>query len=416
MVQSQIHAGVFVGRSKKATVNLANGNLELAVYFEANDVGGVTAVTRTLLDAKPADTSVVVICPNNSEIRKWAEDTTSRKVSFVFTALKNRWDFLGWLHFVNIIRNLRIIRKAKVLHCHLHTPFSCLPIIILAGMFTKARIVTTEHYISQLKYLRRRPLSPLKSLIREARIRFQLFMKLLSFRFIHTIVTVSESNRDFMISEFGQQIEPKLRAIPNGINLTEYLAPANQQERAVQDKDSDLTVVTVAGLNNQKGHEYLVRAIPSIVAEFAQVRFVFVGEGHLRSSLENLATSLGIENKVEFAGWRTDVPAILRRSDLFVLPSLFEGLPLSLIEAMASGKAVVATDVDGTHDVVIDGATGFLVPPKDPAALSQRIAELLADSKMRERFGQAGKERVFASFSDSRMTREYSELYESALA
>lgn len=389
---------------------------DILIYTEAPDTGGVTHVIDMLTKSANQEWLVMLVCKGNRQLRTWENAVAARGVIVKTFALRGKLDITNWFDIPNIIKVVREARRARLFHCHLHTPFSCLPIIILAGMFTKARIVTTEHYISQLKYLRRRPLSPLKSLIREARIRFQLFMKRLSFRFIHTIITVSESNRDFMISEFGQQIGPKLRAIPNGINLTEYLAPANQQERAVQDKDSDLTVVTVAGLNNQKGHEYLVRAIPPVVAELPQVRFVFVGDGHLRSSLESLAISLGIENKVEFAGWRTDVPVILRRSDLFVLPSLFEGLPLSLLEAMASGKAVVATDVDGTHDVVIDGTTGFLVPPKDPKTLARKIIDVLRDTQLREKFGHAGRQRALNYFSSERMIQEYSELYRSVLA
>ena len=388
----------------------------LTVYLEAPEIGGVTQVIQTLLVRLKETFATSVICRNSAAMRKWRSSTALVELPVRDSALRNREDLLGWFDLVNIFRNIREVRKTGILHCHLHTPFSCMPVIITAGILTRARIITTEHYITQLKYLRRRPLSPLKTLIREARIRFQLFMKRLSFRFIHTIVTVSESNRDFMISQFGGQIEPKLRAIPNGIDLTEYLEPTYTQAGVGDGRDSVLTVVTVAGLNNQKGHEYLLRAVPSVIAEVPRVRFMLVGDGHLRSSLEEMAISLGIENKVEFAGWRTDVPAVLGGSDLFVLPSLFEGLPLSLIEAMASGKAVVATDVDGTHDVVIDGTTGFLVPAQNSEALARRIIDVLRDSQLREKFGLAGRQRALSYFSSERMVRKYSELYRSVLA
>ncbi len=387
------------------------GRIELVIYHEALSSGGVTAVIGDILGSAVRHFETIVICRDNPEMRKWEKTCNSSNVLFAHTALRNRFDLLGWLDVSNILRNIRTIRRGKVLHCHLHTPFSCIPIIIVAGIFSHAHIITTEHYISQIKYIRRRELSPVKALLREMKICALMFLKRTSFRFVETIVTVSDSNRDFMISMFGESIAPKLLSIPNGTDTGKYDQTAGERDMNLHRERSSHLVVTVAGLNNQKGHEYLLRAIPSVIKEVPDAKFAFVGDGHLRSHLEELAANLGIANSVEFMGWRSDVSSILKVGDLFVLPSLFEGLPLSLIEAMAAWMPVVATDVDGTHDVVVEGVTGFLVPPKNPEALSQRIADLLGNEKMRTKFGKAGRERAEKYFSRERMSNEYSALY-----
>ena len=124
---------------------------------------------------------------------------------------------------------------------------------------------------------------------------------------------------------------------------------------------------------------------------------------------------LGIAGLVVFAGRRDDVPKLLAGCDLFVLPSLFEGMPLSLLEAMAAGKAVVATRVDGTAEVVDDGRTGVLVPPADSGALGSAMVALLTDDDRRLRMGRKGRERAAAEFDHRNMIGQYASLYETLL-
>ncbi len=387
---------------------------DILIYTEAPDTGGVTHVIDMLTKSANQEWLVMLVCKGNRQLRTWENAVAARGVIVKTFALRGKLDITNWFDIPNIIKVVREARRARLFHCHLHTPFSCSAAITIVGIFTGTPIIVTEHYITQIGHLRRRKLNPAMAALREVKIRFLLWTKRISLKFVYRVITVSASNREYMTRTFGKSISEKTEVIRNGIEIDRY--SASEYETGTVRISGEFRVVTIAGLNNQKGHEYLFRAIVDILPRFPAAKFLLVGDGHLRRYLEAMTFELGISNAVQFMGFRSDVQSILRSADIFVLPSLFEGLPLSLLEAMAAGKPVVATDVDGTHDVVIDGATGFLVPPKDPAALSQRIAELLADSRMRERFGQAGKERVFASFSDSRMTREYSELYESALA
>ena len=133
------------------------------------------------------------------------------------------------------------------------------------------------------------------------------------------------------------------------------------------------------------------------------VRFVCVGDGELRDQLGADADRLGVADRVTFVGFRRDMDALLGACDLVVLPSLYEGLPLALIEAMAAGRAVVATDIGGTRELVMDGETGILVPPRDPTALAGAVQRVVGDDALARRLGSAGRERVFRLFSAATM-------------
>jgi glycosyltransferase involved in cell wall biosynthesis len=391
-------------------------NIDVLIYTESTEPGGVTRVISMTLRHASRYGSVVLICKNREALKPWYNELWEDDVIIRTVALRGVLDITNWFDIPNIVRTIRLARKAKLLHCHLHAPFSCSPIIILAGIFSRTKIVVTEHYITQLKFLRRRKLSLIPSFVREAKIALQTTLKKISFRFIDKIIMVSESNQRFMAETFGKDIEHKTMVIVNGIETSLYCDNQTFSINHGIDRNINVyTVVVVAGLNNQKGHEYLFRSVPIILRKIPETRFVLVGDGHLREYLEELASSLGITNAITFLGFRSDVADIVRASDLFVLPSIFEGLPLSLIEAMACGKAVVATNVDGTADVVVDGVTGYLVPPRDPEQLAQKIIELLENPELRIRFGKAGREKVQKFFSAERMIQDYERLYEELL-
>lgn len=388
----------------------------ISVYYEGTDLGGVSSVVEMIVNGTASAFPTILVCRDSSGLRRWREAFEARNVEVITAAVRNKFDLFGWFDFRNLVMLLKIIRRTNILHCHLHTTFSCIPVIILAGMFTRTKIIVTEHYVTQLKFLRRRKLSPIPSFVREIKIAVLILLKKISLRFIDKIITVSEANQRFMIETFGQNIAAKLIVIANGIDTSWY----DEQVGMVANSETNLQrhsrkVVVVAGLNNQKGHEYLFRSIPIIRKRIPSVQFLLVGDGHLRNYLEDLAGLLGITESITFMGFRSDVADIVRASDLFVLPSIFEGMPLSVIEAMACGKAVVATDVDGTADVVVNNVTGYLVPSQNTEELAHKIIELLEDAELRTRFGKKGKERVEKFFSSDQMIRKYEVLYKEFL-
>jgi glycosyltransferase involved in cell wall biosynthesis len=144
--------------------------------------------------------------------------------------------------------------------------------------------------------------------------------------------------------------------------------------------------------------------------------FVLAGDGDERAALESQCAVLGLQERVLFLGYQQDVPNLLAHCDLFVLPSLYEGLPLAILEAMAAAKPVIATAVGGTGEVVVDGETGLLVPPGDPTALAGAIRKLLSDPPFARRLAAAGNVLVQRSFSTEAMVRRVSQVYEDLLA
>jgi glycosyltransferase involved in cell wall biosynthesis len=170
-------------------------------------------------------------------------------------------------------------------------------------------------------------------------------------------------------------------------------------------------ILTVARLDKQKGHPELIQAS----VEIPEAIFAFVGDGPERASLEEQVRNLKLEDRILFFGFRHDIQNWLSACDVFVLPSLYEGLPIAILEAMAAGKPVIATAIPGTDEAVIQGRTGYLVPPQDSGSLAAAIRSMLADPALRKRMGQVGKEMVMKKFSVKAMVRQVTEVYTECL-
>ena len=175
-------------------------------------------------------------------------------------------------------------------------------------------------------------------------------------------------------------------------------------------------VGNVAALVPQKGHQHLVEAAALVVREVPDARFVIVGEGDLRSSLERQIKDKHLERHVLLAGFRTDVLEMTKGFDVFAVSSIHEGMCVALVDAMAAGKPAVGTRVGGVPEVIVDGTTGFLVEPRDAEAMAGAIIRLLEDEGLRARMGTAGLERAREHFTIERMVREIAGVYERALA
>jgi glycosyltransferase involved in cell wall biosynthesis len=170
-------------------------------------------------------------------------------------------------------------------------------------------------------------------------------------------------------------------------------------------------VLTVGRMTEQKGHLYLAEAAPAVIEREPNTFFAWVGGGPLERELRRKVGRLGLEKKVLFLGGRGDVSELMASSELLALPSLFEGLPLSALEAMAAGLPVVGTRVCGTSEAVTDGVTGRLVEPADPGALAGAILEVLQQPGLAARLGAAGRREVKRKFGAARMARETAAIY-----
>jgi glycosyltransferase involved in cell wall biosynthesis len=189
--------------------------------------------------------------------------------------------------------------------------------------------------------------------------------------------------------------------VPNGIRIPTPATPATRAEvrRELGLADDDVVAVMVARLAPLKGHDVLLRALARIAPDQPRLRVVLVGDGPLAGELTALAEELRITDRVVFTGLRRDVPRLLAASDLGVLPSKHEGVPMSVIEQMAAGLPVVASAVGGLPDIVRDGEEGHLVPAGDLDALTRRLGELVGDDGLRHAFGKAARLRAERDFS-----------------
>ena len=236
-------------------------------------------------------------------------------------------------------------------------------------------------------------------------------------RCVDRVIAVSDAARRFLIEGKGYPAA-KIDVVPNGRDLSVF-SPGALREMGRKDLGLDdiVPVVGVVGrLETQKGHTYLLKAWPSVVRELPDARLLVVGDGTLRGALEREARELGVASNVIFTGFRSDVARMLDTIDVLVLPSLYEGMPLTAIEASAMARPVVATAVDGTPEVVEDGVTGYLVPPADPDALGRALARVLADRDRAAAMGRAGRDRVLARFSLETQVEATARVYRAVVA
>jgi glycosyltransferase involved in cell wall biosynthesis len=177
-------------------------------------------------------------------------------------------------------------------------------------------------------------------------------------------------------------------------------------------RTTDALVGYAGRLAAVKGVDDLLRAVPIVRAHVPEARLEVAGDGPERAQLERLAHDLGVADRVAFLGWQDDVRSILRRWAVFAQPSLFEGFGVSALEAMAEGLPVVATDVGGLPELVLDGVTGSLVPAHDPARLAEALRMLLLDPAARARLGASARSRAAEHFSVPRMAAEVESVYD----
>ena len=233
------------------------------------------------------------------------------------------------------------------------------------------------------------------------------------------VVVVSEPARQAELRTSGIP-QDKIQLIYNAIDIGRYSQITPEIRKSTRESfgiaNGTFLIGFVGRLHPQKGVEILLEAFARCHPEHKNSFLLIVGEGELQNRLEAYATSLGITNQILFLGSRKEIPEILVSLDLFVLPSLWEGLPMVLLEAMAAGLPVIATSVGGTPEVVVDGTTGYLVPPEDADKLATAILQLAENPELRMNFGKAGRARVEKNFSIREMVKKIEQLYRDLLA
>jgi glycosyltransferase involved in cell wall biosynthesis len=302
-------------------------------------------------------------------------------------------------HVRDLVRVYRFIRRQRpdIVNCHLlRATFIGAPLAKLAGV---RRVIATNHGPDPWRH------GPIKGWYGVDR---------LVGRFIDLTIAVCASAKDALVRTKGLSADGII-VINNGRELEDFepLVPAEAAavRRELQLPATDPVVVIVGRLETQKGHQFALDAMPLVLARHPRTRLLLVGDGALRASLEKQARAVGVADSVTFTGFRRDVRRLLGVADVVALPSLWEGLPLTLIEALAMAKPVLATAVNGAPDVVVDGHTGLLVPPGDSQAFGRRLVELLDAPDRAACLGRAGREHVLANFTIDRQIEETARCY-----
>jgi glycosyltransferase involved in cell wall biosynthesis len=233
---------------------------------------------------------------------------------------------------------------------------------------------------------------------------------------IGMMVAVSNDLKRFIVNTVGMPAH-RIKVVHNGIDTMSPVGPEEvRRHRAELGLVEGEKVVGVVGsLYPAKGHRYLLAAVQQVLKTSPHVIVLIIGRGELESPLKEEVKRLGLSQQVRFLGFRNDIPALLALMDVFVLPSLSEGLSIALLEAMSAGKPVLATDVGGNPELVVDGETGFLVPPREAEALAARLLLLLNDKDQARRLGEKGRKRVLQHFTLRAMVSRYQRIYEDCL-
>jgi len=207
-------------------------------------------------------------------------------------------------------------------------------------------------------------------------------------------IAVSQSTADFLIRDRFVP-EDRVNVVFNGAPLDQFAPRSRDEGYAVRGElgipMTAPVITTIGRLNAQKGHDTLITAASQVVARLPEVRFLIAGDGDLLEALKTQAATLGVSEQIVFAGHRKDVPEILAATDVLCISSNYEGTPLVLFEAMAAGKAVVSTAVDGCREVIQDKRTGLLVPKADPDALAEALIRVVEDVPLRARLEKAAQ-------------------------
>jgi glycosyltransferase involved in cell wall biosynthesis len=293
-------------------------------------------------------------------------------------------------------RLYRLIRDNRIDVVHTHH-FTQLFYAALPARLAGARIVHTEHeYFSYVESgLSRRLVKPL-------------------LRLCHHMSVVGPEVREYFVRTIGIAGD-RLTIIPNGVNVGafDYERSAARHELGL---DTDAPVLgTIGRLEPEKDQVTLIDVFRAVRAEYPSARLIIAGDGSMAGQLKAHAEAQGLSGSTLFLGYRRDIARLLAAMDVFVLPSIREGLPISLIEAMAARRPVVASSIGSVNDLVRDGDNGFVAQPRDAAAFTSAIKRLLAAPDLRARMAAAGRRTVEDSYSLSSVIRAYEDLYSSSM-
>lgn len=375
------------------------------------DIGGAQEVVRTLVEYLASGDCTPVVCtfrdgPLRQDIERLGitvEVLPPRRYSIVALPL-------CIFDMIRIWRSLaRSLKKHSVDVVQTHLLRSLDFLVLLLLYTTNLRVVLWTFHSASFE-LTADYLPKHKWLLAPKRYSHRALYRLAS-HLVSGFVAISDRVGKAMIEVIGP-IGDKITVICNGVDTRRY-GPAIDKTliRSRLGLEANARLIIMVGtLKRVKGHCHMIEAMTSLVPRYPDLHLLLVGDGELREELQAQVARLDLEC-IHFLGNRHDVPDLLAASDIFVLPSLWEGLSMALLEAMASGLPIVASEVSGTVQAIIPNETGILVPPGDVQRLTDAIEQLLSDPVRAQAMGSAARRRVEAEFSAQKQADEHLALY-----
>lgn len=304
----------------------------------------------------------------------------------------------------SIFKLLSVLAKEKpdIVYINFHVPYSCLQMVMLSKLCGIKSVLGAVHSVGK-------PASkiPVAAVLKE--ISAKIFLPLVG-RFI----AVSNISKDEFCNNYN--ISPdKVSVIYNGIEKFEISNDSGEilsMRSSLQIGQNDIVVGTISRIIRDKGIECLIEAVYRVSKEIKNIKCLIVGDGYLLPKIKVKVKLLGIENNIIFTGYRNDILGLLGIMDIFVMPSLHESLPYSLIEAMMAGKGSISTEVGGVEEMIDSGISGKIVKPNDPDELAKAIIILSKNKEYLKIIGEAARQRALKIFSYERMIMETEEFFD----
>lgn len=369
---------------------------------------GAQEVVRTLTDYLQANGCEVTVCAlRDGPLRQPIEVLGAKVEILMAPSYDGVWlprDLVKVLHFRRELVRLIHDHDIDIVQTHLLGDLDFLALTLRYGT-DLCGVLWTIHNVDFLSISSKPWVSRLKRFVD------RLLYRLLA-NTVDGFIAVSDEVYKAVIDQIGP-IHDRVVTISNGVDVKRFERPSNKASLCDElgiNPNSQL-VTTVGRLTLQKGHSYLIEAAKAVVPCCPDAHFLLVGKGELQEDLQCQIQEAGVAGNFHFLGSRDDVPDLLAATDLFVLPSLWEGLSVALLEAMAAGKPIVATAVAGTTQCMIHGETGLVIPPRDGKALGDAILWMLSEPEQARAMGQAAKQHVVQNFSAQKQALEHIALY-----
>lgn len=373
---------------------------KLSVCYIVNnfDVGGLEKVVIDLinhLDRDRFDVSAVCLDGRGKLFDRLEMDDRAKLALDKFPALHTSVGTFAPSVFWKL-RSFLAQRNVSIVHAHNVAPLVYGGIASRLG-WRRPTVVYSEH-------------NQIYSASKSARRKFIFYVHLAD-----QVVAVSHDLERTLRSKV-HPVQP-LRVIHNGIDGSRFAMTEGEDVRRELNVTPDQVLIgTGVVLSAQKGIAYLLHAAKAVLAKEPRATFAIAGDGPLRADLERMASDLGLGPRLRFLGYRADMPQVISALDIYVLPSLWEGLPLALLEAMAMGKPIVATDAGGNPEIVEDGVNGYIVPKRDAGALQRALVQTCRDDAFRKRVRAVNRAKFDTQFSLEAMVRAHERLYEEVAA